>query len=150
MRFFARKSYQSSNLPYKLLIIKTLWRRERDSNPRYPFGHNGFQDRRYQPLTHPSAGPRVALLLSLLHRQFGPDPQSGPGRPQASQPRHTSDSERRRLPRRREPPRSPRSFSPSLTSSSSMSSQARWVGLEWSWEAPRYRSPSRPPSPSRR
>ena len=32
------------------------WRRERDSNPRCPFRHNGFQDRRYQPLTHPSAG----------------------------------------------------------------------------------------------
>ena len=34
------------------------WRRERDSNPRYPFGYNGFQDRRHQPLGHPSAtGP---------------------------------------------------------------------------------------------
>src|SRR4051812_31793275 len=31
------------------------WRRERDSNPRYPFGYNGFQDRRHQPLGHPSA-----------------------------------------------------------------------------------------------
>ncbi len=30
------------------------WRRERDSNPRAPFGANGFQDRRFQPLTHPS------------------------------------------------------------------------------------------------
>jgi hypothetical protein len=44
--------------PFKLLIIETLWRRERDSNPRYPFRHNGFQDRRYQPLTHPSAASR--------------------------------------------------------------------------------------------
>ena len=34
------------------------WRRERDSNPRYPFGYNGFQDRRHQPLGHPS-GPGV-------------------------------------------------------------------------------------------
>src|ERR1035438_8985656 len=31
------------------------WRRERDSNPRYPFGYIGFQDRLFQPLTHPSA-----------------------------------------------------------------------------------------------
>ena len=31
------------------------WRRERDSNPRYPFGYSGFQDRLFQPLTHPSA-----------------------------------------------------------------------------------------------
>jgi hypothetical protein len=30
------------------------WRRGRDSNPRDPFGPNGFQDRRFQPLTHPS------------------------------------------------------------------------------------------------
>src|ERR1700722_1373323 len=31
------------------------WRRRGDSNPRDPFGPNGFQDRRFQPLTHPSA-----------------------------------------------------------------------------------------------
>jgi hypothetical protein len=37
------------------LALEKKWRRERDSNPRYPFRHNGFQDRRYQPLTHPSA-----------------------------------------------------------------------------------------------
>jgi hypothetical protein len=30
------------------------WRRERDSNPRAPFGANGFQDRRLKPLGHPS------------------------------------------------------------------------------------------------
>ena len=29
-----------------------LWRRGRDSNPRDPFEPNGFQDRRFQPLTH--------------------------------------------------------------------------------------------------
>src|SRR5579864_7141792 len=34
---------------------KTGWRRGWDSNPRDPFGPNGFQDRRFQPLTHPSA-----------------------------------------------------------------------------------------------
>ena len=33
---------------------KTYWRRERDSNPRWSFPHSGFQDRRFQPLTHPS------------------------------------------------------------------------------------------------
>ena len=31
------------------------WRRRGDSNPRDPFGPNGFQDRRIQPLSHPSA-----------------------------------------------------------------------------------------------
>jgi hypothetical protein len=34
---------------------KTKWRRERDSNPRSPFRLSGFQDRLFQPLTHPSA-----------------------------------------------------------------------------------------------
>ncbi len=28
------------------------WRRGRDSNPRYPFGYTGFQDRSHQPLGH--------------------------------------------------------------------------------------------------
>ena len=33
---------------------RTSWRRRWDSNPRGPFGPNGFQDRRLQPLGHPS------------------------------------------------------------------------------------------------
>src|ERR1700728_3894342 len=33
---------------------RTGWRRGWDSNPRDPFGPNGFQDRRLQPLGHPS------------------------------------------------------------------------------------------------
>lgn len=32
------------------------WRRERDSNPRYPEGYNDFRDRRLRPLSHLSAG----------------------------------------------------------------------------------------------
>ena len=40
-----------------------IWRRGRDSNPRDPFGPNGFQDRRFQPLTHPS----VSNYNQLLH-----------------------------------------------------------------------------------
>jgi hypothetical protein len=35
--------------------FQTAWRGERDSNPRYPFRYSGFQDRLFQPLTHPSA-----------------------------------------------------------------------------------------------
>src|SRR5690348_5020258 len=35
-------------------VHRGKWRRRRDSNPRYPFGYNGFQDRRFQPLTHSS------------------------------------------------------------------------------------------------
>jgi hypothetical protein len=50
---------QSSNetgqvLPHQL----SEWRRERDSNPRYGFPYSGFQDRPFQPLTHPSASGR--------------------------------------------------------------------------------------------
>jgi hypothetical protein len=37
------------------LTINDKWRRRRDSNPRDPFESNGFQDRRFQPLTHSSA-----------------------------------------------------------------------------------------------
>src|SRR5216684_545483 len=29
-----------------------VWRRGRDSNPRYPFRYAGFQDRSHQPLGH--------------------------------------------------------------------------------------------------
>ena len=35
-------------------LIVDIWRRERDSNPRRPCSLNGFQVRRFQPLTHPS------------------------------------------------------------------------------------------------
>ena len=37
------------------LGLRKSWRRERDSNPRCPLGQSGFQDRLFQPLTHPSA-----------------------------------------------------------------------------------------------
>ncbi len=37
------------------LATQDRWRRRRDSNPRDPFEPNGFQDRRFQPLTHSSA-----------------------------------------------------------------------------------------------
>ena len=42
--------------PFSLVsqYLTTAWRRGWDSNPRDPFGPNGFQDRRFQPLTHPS------------------------------------------------------------------------------------------------
>src|SRR5580704_4335136 len=39
----------------RLSAFQTAWRRERDSNPRYGFPYIGFQDRLFQPLTHPSA-----------------------------------------------------------------------------------------------
>src|SRR5258705_13738676 len=46
------------------------WRRRRDSNPRDPFESNGFQDRRFQPLTHSSvfnSNVFHELAATLLH-----------------------------------------------------------------------------------
>jgi hypothetical protein len=42
--------------------IPANWRRGWDSNPRYPCGYTGFQDRGNQPLCHPSAAREVYLL----------------------------------------------------------------------------------------
>src|SRR5882724_10256498 len=47
-----------------------FWRRRRDSNPRDPFESNGFQDRRFQPLTHSSvfnSSVFCELAANLLH-----------------------------------------------------------------------------------
>jgi hypothetical protein len=40
-------------------LFSDVWRRERDSNPRSPLRLNGFQDRRFQPLTHLSAATPI-------------------------------------------------------------------------------------------
>jgi hypothetical protein len=48
------------------------WRRGRDSNPRYPFGYAGFQDRSHQPLGHLSA-------LTVLLQSAGARETSGSG-----------------------------------------------------------------------
>ena len=45
----------SAEAPMSPGWTESVWRRERDSNPRYPSGYIGFQDRLFQPLTHPSA-----------------------------------------------------------------------------------------------
>ncbi len=44
---------------------QTAWRRERDSNPRYPFRYSSFQDCLFQPLTHPSASGRLWLVYNI-------------------------------------------------------------------------------------
>ena len=44
-------------------LYNTRWRRRRDSNPRDPYGPNGFQDRRFQPLTHSSVSKYIVLQL---------------------------------------------------------------------------------------
>ena len=61
------------------------WRRRRDLNPRDPFESNGFQDRRFQPLTHSSVSncnvsgelaamlrPRIEKGVSELLRSLTP------------------------------------------------------------------------------
>ncbi len=52
----------SRGKPQSFSALETRWRRERDSNPRYPFEYSGFQDRLFQPLTHPSA---ISKMLRL-------------------------------------------------------------------------------------
>src|SRR5216684_4158548 len=46
-----------------------VWRRERDSNPRYGFPYSGFQDRLFQPLTHPSAVNQQFVSLVYIRAQ---------------------------------------------------------------------------------
>src|SRR5215470_8161578 len=48
------------------------WRRERDSNPRYPFGYSGFQDHRHRPLGHPSAAELLPDILAGSPFNRGP------------------------------------------------------------------------------
>jgi hypothetical protein len=46
-----------------------IWRRGRDSNPRWSFPHAGFQDRSHQPLGHlsvPTVYPKVLRLMQLV------------------------------------------------------------------------------------
>src|SRR6185369_552816 len=47
------------------------WRRGWDSNPRYPFGYNGFRDRPLQPLAYLSAGgiPILAQVAGALRAE---------------------------------------------------------------------------------
>ena len=45
-------------------IPKTGWRRGWDSNPRDPFGPNGFQDRRSQPLSYPSVYSEASPIVT--------------------------------------------------------------------------------------
>ena len=47
----ARTRFESLSLH----LYQTFWRKERDSNPRTACTVTGFQDRRHQPLGHPSA-----------------------------------------------------------------------------------------------
>src|SRR5258708_8358697 len=47
--------------------VSEAWRRRRDSNPRDPFGPNGFQDRRIHPLCHSSAVILLHLWKPALH-----------------------------------------------------------------------------------
>ena len=47
-------------LETKSFILLMFWRKGWDSNPRYPCGHAGFQDRCLKPLGHPSK-PGIAV-----------------------------------------------------------------------------------------
>ena len=58
--FSARFGHPRKNRPATFCETnQEIWRRKRDSNPRAPFDANGFQDRRFQPLTHSSSHHRI-------------------------------------------------------------------------------------------
>ena len=67
-------SQSSESHSYRpILIICERWRRRRDSNPRGPFEPNGFQDRRFQPLTHSSvfnSSVLCELAANLWHSRY--------------------------------------------------------------------------------
>ena len=46
---------ESGSFIHPLSFALQRWRRGWDSNPRYPYEHNGFRDRPIQPLSHLSA-----------------------------------------------------------------------------------------------
>ncbi len=50
----SRGARSTTLAPFQNFIIffQKKWRRDRDSNPGCPNGHNGFQDRRLRPLSH--------------------------------------------------------------------------------------------------
>ena len=68
---------------FRDVLQKRSWRRGRDSNPRYPFGYAGFQDRSHQPLGHLSA---VCRSSSIVRRIVLIDSAaSGPTHPDGAQ-----------------------------------------------------------------
>ena len=50
-----RRRRDSGAADNRKTVCSLKWRRKRDSNPRASFPANGFQDRRFQPLTHSSS-----------------------------------------------------------------------------------------------
>ena len=71
----------NSELTHRFGKTQTAWRRERDSNPRYPCGHSGFQDRLFQPLTHPSACAHALPGLIVRRRPLLSGPRRTPSGP---------------------------------------------------------------------
>src|SRR5213080_5451723 len=68
-------------LKFRRCCARVCWRRRRDSNSRDPFEPNGFQDRRFQPLTH-SSGSNSSVFpeIPVQEREGGPELASEPGK----------------------------------------------------------------------
>lgn len=63
--------YQNREFEMRLMSVKSMtwvWRKGWDSNPRYPCGHAGFQDRCLKPLGHPSNCSRIKQLEGKASR----------------------------------------------------------------------------------
>ena len=50
--FFSHKAKNLHPFGKQVFCIRKKERRDRDSNPGYPYGYNGFRDRPFQPLRH--------------------------------------------------------------------------------------------------
>jgi hypothetical protein len=60
--------------------LQTVWRRGRDSNPRYPFRYAGFQDRCHQPLGHLSVYYSFTIGTILAENRASGSEVAGRGR----------------------------------------------------------------------
>src|SRR6185437_13113840 len=78
-RITARQLENGSTAPmHPQFTSGEIWRRARDSNPRYPFGYVGFQDRCHQPLGQLSASGNPSRLTRLTVPPISPPPPPSP------------------------------------------------------------------------
>src|SRR6266699_5902151 len=65
------KGHQFSNgAPARECICWVIWRRGRDSNPRYGYPYAAFRVRCFQPLSHLSAGPRAGVSAPAREAEY--------------------------------------------------------------------------------
>ena len=74
--FALKARYHKSSLSLRqherarIFLALSCWRRLRDSNPRYPCGHDGFQDRCFRPLSQTSTQAQVYHINKPIATDF--------------------------------------------------------------------------------